>query len=295
MQLGKTRSLVLHRNAPRGAGRGGGAAHRVARATARSGFRRRSGATRSRTRHGCSRRRSGSSSRPASRTSTRATRRRPRPRRRRSRSSRAGVSCSGSASRTGRWSKAVRGHVYQSPVATMRAYLDAHGQGAVRRGAAGRDAADGARRARPADAEARGDAHAGRAPVLHHARAHRHGAQADGPRRVAVRGAEGDARDRRDARRASSRGSPPASTSGSRTTATTGSGSASATPTSTNGGSDRFIDATVAWGDVSVLRKRVQAHLDAGASHVCIQPINPSGQPVPDWRVLEALAPGRAG
>jgi probable F420-dependent oxidoreductase len=61
-----------------------------------------------------------------------------------------------------------------------------------------------------------------------------------------------------------------------------------------NGGSDRFIDATVAWGDVSVLKKRVQAHLDAGASHVCIQPINPSGQLVPDWKALEALAPGRA-
>ncbi len=61
-----------------------------------------------------------------------------------------------------------------------------------------------------------------------------------------------------------------------------------------NGGSDRFIDATVAWGDVPALQKRVRAHLDAGASHVCIQPINPSGQPVPDWRVLEALAPGRA-
>ncbi len=61
-----------------------------------------------------------------------------------------------------------------------------------------------------------------------------------------------------------------------------------------NGGSDRFIDATVAWGDVPALQKRVRAHLDAGASHVCIQPINPNGQPVPDWRVLEALAPGRA-
>jgi probable F420-dependent oxidoreductase len=61
-----------------------------------------------------------------------------------------------------------------------------------------------------------------------------------------------------------------------------------------NGGSDRFIDATVTWGDVSVLKKRVQAHMDAGASHVCIQPINPSGQPFPDWKVLEALAPGRA-
>jgi probable F420-dependent oxidoreductase len=61
-----------------------------------------------------------------------------------------------------------------------------------------------------------------------------------------------------------------------------------------NGGSDRFIDATIAWGEIEVLQKRVQAHFDAGASHVCIQPINPSGMPVPDWNVLEALAPGRA-
>ncbi len=60
-----------------------------------------------------------------------------------------------------------------------------------------------------------------------------------------------------------------------------------------NGGSDRFIDATVAWGDVAAIEKRVRAHLDAGASHVCIQPIHPEGLPLPDWRVLEALAPGR--
>jgi probable F420-dependent oxidoreductase len=60
-----------------------------------------------------------------------------------------------------------------------------------------------------------------------------------------------------------------------------------------NGGSDRFIDATVAWGDLSVIQKRVRAHLDAGASHVCVQPINPAGVPLPDWRLLEALAPGK--
>jgi probable F420-dependent oxidoreductase len=61
-----------------------------------------------------------------------------------------------------------------------------------------------------------------------------------------------------------------------------------------NGGSDRFIDATIAWGDVGAIQKRVRAHQDAGASHVCIQPINPSGAPLPDWKVLEALAPARA-
>jgi len=61
-----------------------------------------------------------------------------------------------------------------------------------------------------------------------------------------------------------------------------------------NGGSDRFIDATIAWGDVASIQKRVRAHHDAGASHVCIQPINPAGVPLPDWKVLEALAPARA-
>jgi len=61
-----------------------------------------------------------------------------------------------------------------------------------------------------------------------------------------------------------------------------------------NGGSDRFIDATIAWGDVGALQKRVRAHQDAGASHVCIQPINPAGVPLPDMKVLQALAPGRS-
>jgi probable F420-dependent oxidoreductase len=60
-----------------------------------------------------------------------------------------------------------------------------------------------------------------------------------------------------------------------------------------NGGSDRFIDATFAWGEVPAIEKRVRAHLDAGASHVCIQPVHPEGLPQPDWRILEALAPGR--
>jgi probable F420-dependent oxidoreductase len=58
------------------------------------------------------------------------------------------------------------------------------------------------------------------------------------------------------------------------------------------GGSDRVIDAVVAWGDEQAIRKRVQAHFDAGADHVCIQPLNPTGIPRPDEKVLELLAPG---
>ena len=36
-------------------------------------------------------------------------------------------------------------------------------------------------------------------------------------------------------------------------------------------GSDRLIDAVIAWGDVDAIVERVRAHLDAGADHVCLQ------------------------
>lgn len=38
-----------------------------------------------------------------------------------------------------------------------------------------------------------------------------------------------------------------------------------------NDGSDRLIDAVIAWGDVDAIVSRVRAHLDAGADHVCVQ------------------------
>jgi probable F420-dependent oxidoreductase len=38
-----------------------------------------------------------------------------------------------------------------------------------------------------------------------------------------------------------------------------------------NDGSDRLIDAVIAWGDVDTIAARVKAHLDAGADHVCVQ------------------------
>lgn len=41
--------------------------------------------------------------------------------------------------------------------------------------------------------------------------------------------------------------------------------------------SDKFIEATLAWGDVNRICKRIQEHFEAGASHVCIQPLNPNG------------------
>jgi probable F420-dependent oxidoreductase len=38
--------------------------------------------------------------------------------------------------------------------------------------------------------------------------------------------------------------------------------------------SDRLIDALFAWGDTGTVRQRIQAHLDAGADHVCIQAVS---------------------
>jgi len=58
-----------------------------------------------------------------------------------------------------------------------------------------------------------------------------------------------------------------------------------------NGGSDRLVDAIVAWGDEFAVRARVEAHYKAGANHVCILPLNPAGGLVPDLRTLQALAP----
>jgi probable F420-dependent oxidoreductase len=58
-----------------------------------------------------------------------------------------------------------------------------------------------------------------------------------------------------------------------------------------NGGSNKFVDAMVAWGTETALQSRIQAHFDAGASHVCIQPLHPEGQPTPDYDALRSLAP----
>jgi probable F420-dependent oxidoreductase len=61
-----------------------------------------------------------------------------------------------------------------------------------------------------------------------------------------------------------------------------------------NGGSDKLIDAVVAWGDEKVIRNRIQQHWDAGADHVCIQPLRREGVKLTaeDEKVLELLAPG---
>ncbi|MEE6259205.1 LLM class F420-dependent oxidoreductase [Plantactinospora sonchi] len=41
----------------------------------------------------------------------------------------------------------------------------------------------------------------------------------------------------------------------------------------TGGGSDALVDAVVAWGDPQTIAERLRAHHDAGADHVCVQPL----------------------
>ena len=55
-------------------------------------------------------------------------------------------------------------------------------------------------------------------------------------------------------------------------------------------GSDKLVDAIVAWGGIEDVVERVQAHLDAGADHVCIQVLTaePRTLPKQEWRDLAA-------
>ncbi|HWJ64587.1 MAG TPA: LLM class F420-dependent oxidoreductase [Acidimicrobiales bacterium] len=55
-------------------------------------------------------------------------------------------------------------------------------------------------------------------------------------------------------------------------------------------GSDRLVDSIVAWGDEDAVVARIQAHLDAGADHVCIQVLTDGvAPPVEEWHRLAAL------
>jgi probable F420-dependent oxidoreductase len=58
-------------------------------------------------------------------------------------------------------------------------------------------------------------------------------------------------------------------------------------------GSDRLVDAIVAWGGAEAVVRRVEDHLAAGADHVCLQVINPNFRQLPyeAWKLLgDALA-----
>jgi probable F420-dependent oxidoreductase len=59
-----------------------------------------------------------------------------------------------------------------------------------------------------------------------------------------------------------------------------------------DGGSDRLVDALVAWGDVETVFKRIDEHRQAGADHVCINVLGPPGEiPLAGYRALAAALP----
>lgn len=61
-----------------------------------------------------------------------------------------------------------------------------------------------------------------------------------------------------------------------------------------DGGSDRLVDALVAWGDEDAVAARVQEHRDAGADHVCVQVLTDDLMD-PAVDELRALAPALTG
>ncbi|MBV9756921.1 MAG: TIGR03620 family F420-dependent LLM class oxidoreductase [Alphaproteobacteria bacterium] len=57
-----------------------------------------------------------------------------------------------------------------------------------------------------------------------------------------------------------------------------------------NGGSDRFIDAMVSWGDAATVKAKLREHFAAGATHVCLQPVHEEGDTAMRDAMLTALA-----
>jgi probable F420-dependent oxidoreductase len=53
-----------------------------------------------------------------------------------------------------------------------------------------------------------------------------------------------------------------------------------------SGGSDRLIDAVVPSGSAERVAEVARAHLDAGADHVCLQPVGVDGVPRAEWSAL---------
>jgi probable F420-dependent oxidoreductase len=60
------------------------------------------------------------------------------------------------------------------------------------------------------------------------------------------------------------------------------------------GGSDRLIDAVVPQGSADEIAAVARAHLDAGADHVCLQPVGASGIPREEWTALAQALISRA-
>jgi probable F420-dependent oxidoreductase len=60
-----------------------------------------------------------------------------------------------------------------------------------------------------------------------------------------------------------------------------------------DGGSDALVDAIVPWGDAQTIAERVRSHHDAGADHVCVQPVTDTA--AEQLEQLRVLAPALTG
>ena len=58
------------------------------------------------------------------------------------------------------------------------------------------------------------------------------------------------------------------------------------------GGSDRLIDAIIPQGSAGQIAGFVHEHLDAGADHVCLQPLGEQGIPRQSWTALASALAG---
>jgi probable F420-dependent oxidoreductase len=58
------------------------------------------------------------------------------------------------------------------------------------------------------------------------------------------------------------------------------------------GGSDRLIDAVIPQGSAEQIAEVVRAHVDAGADHVCVQPLGEEGIPRKSWTALAEVLLG---
>jgi probable F420-dependent oxidoreductase len=55
-----------------------------------------------------------------------------------------------------------------------------------------------------------------------------------------------------------------------------------------DGGSNRLIDAVIPHGSAEAIAEALQEHFDAGADHICLQPVGHGREPLDDYRALAA-------
>jgi probable F420-dependent oxidoreductase len=60
-----------------------------------------------------------------------------------------------------------------------------------------------------------------------------------------------------------------------------------------NGGSDKLIDAVIAWGNLKTVLNRIDEHRSAGADHVCVQVLTDQPRTIPlrEYRELASAIP----